>query len=252
MDYLQRNRASWGEFAPDYVEAAERNWSSAPHWGIWGIPESEVGLLPSGLTGKVTVELGCGTGYVSAWLARRGASPIAIDLTPEQLRTARRMQREHGLDFPLIRAVGEQTPLPDQCADLVISEYGSAIWSDPYEWIPEAARLLRPGGELVFLGNSVLLNLVIPEVDGEAAGETLIRPQRGMRCFEWLEDPDDDSVEFALSHGDWIRLFRCNDLEVEELIELYPPENATTRYPFVTLDWSRQWPCEEAWRLRKR
>ena len=162
------------------------------------------------------------------------------------------MQREHGLDFPLIRAVGEQTPLPDQCADLVISEYGSAIWSDPYEWIPEAARLLRPGGELVFLGNSVLLNLVIPEVDGEAAGETLIRPQRGMRRFEWLEDPDDDSVEFALSHGDWIRLFRRNDLEVEELIELYPPENATTRYPFVTLDWSRQWPCEEAWRLRKR
>ena len=251
IDYLRRNRESWRLYAPDYVEAAQRNWSGAPRWGIWGIPESDVGLLPSGLAGKVTVELGCGTAYVSAWLARRGALPIAIDLTPEQLATAQRMQREHDLDFALIRGIGEHVPLPDACADLVISEYGSAIWSDPYEWIPEAARLLRPGGELIFLGNSTLLNLVIPEVDGVAAATTLLRPQRGMHRFEWPEEPDDDSVEFALSHGDWIRLLRRNGLEIEELIELYPPEDATTRYPFVTHDWSRQWPCEEAWRARK-
>ena len=252
MDYLRRNRESWRQFAPDYVEAAERNWSGGPRWGIWGIPESEAGLLPSSLTGQLTVELGCGTAYVSAWLARRGASPIAIDLAPEQLYTARRMQREHDLHFPLIRGIGEQTPLPDGCADLVISEYGSAIWSDPYEWIPEAARLLRPGGELLFLGNSTLLNLLIPEVDGVAAGTELLRPQRGMHRFEWPDDPHDDSVEFSLSHGEWIRVLRQNDFEVEELIELYPAEDATTRYPFVTLEWSRQWPCEEAWRARRR
>ena len=251
-DYVRRNREAWRSFAAEYVPAAERNWSGAPSWGIWGIPESEVGLLPLDLEGKVTVELGCGTGYVSAWLARRGARPIALDLTPEQLATARRMQREHGLDFPLIRGIGERTPLPDGCADLVISEYGSAIWSDPYAWIPEAARLLKPGGELVFLGNSPLLMLFIPEVDGEAAGTTLLRPQRGMHRFEWPEDPEDRSVEFHLSHGDWIRLFRASGLEVEELIELYPSEGATTRYPFVTLEWARQWPCEEAWRVVKR
>jgi SAM-dependent methyltransferase len=252
LDYLQRNRESWSDFAPDYVAPAEEAWGGAPRWGIWGLLESDVGLLPSGLNGKVTVELGCGTAYVSAWLARRGASPIAIDLTPEQLATAAHMQREHDLYFPLIRAAGEQTPLPDECADLVISEYGSAIWSDPYEWIPEAARLLRPGGELLFFGNSALLMLCVPEIDGFAAGTSLIRPQRRMHRFEWSDDPSDNSVEFAISHGDWIRLLRRNGFEVEELIELYPPEGATTGYPYVTLDWARQWPCEEAWRARKR
>ncbi|MDA0353048.1 MAG: class I SAM-dependent methyltransferase [Chloroflexi bacterium] len=250
-DYLQVNREHWQGNAPDYVEAAERNWAGAPRWGIWGIPESEAGILPLDLEGKVTVELGCGTGYVSAWVARRGARPIALDLTPEQLATARRMQRQHGLEFTLIRGVGEHVPLPDGCADLVISEYGSAIWSDPYEWIPEAARLLKPGGELVFLGGSVLLMLMAPEFDGVAAETTLLRPQRGLHRLDWPADPD-SGVEFYLSHGDWIGLFRANELEVEELIELYPSEDATTRYPFVTLEWARQWPAEEVWRVRKR
>ena len=251
-DYLRLNRESWGEQASSYVEAAERSWSGGPRWGIWGIPESEVGLLPTDLEGKVTVELGCGTGYVSAWLARRGARAVALDLTPEQLATAYRMQRKHDVHFTLVRGIGEQTPLPDGCADFVISEYGSAIWSDPYAWIPEAARLLKPGGELVFFGNSPLLMLFAPEVDGVAAETTLLRPQRGMHRFEWPQDDEDDSVEFHLSHGDWIRLFRANGLEVEELMELYPSEDATTTYPFVSLEWARQWPAEEAWRLRKR
>ena len=36
--------------------------------------------------------------------------------------------------------------------DLVISEYGASLWADPYAWVPECARVLRPGGRLVFLG----------------------------------------------------------------------------------------------------
>jgi hypothetical protein len=44
---------------------------------------------------------------------------------------------------------------------------------------------------------------------------------------------------------------RARGLEVEDLIELRPAQGATTRYPFVTLEWSRQWPCEEVWKARK-
>ncbi len=57
-------------------------------------------------------------------------------------------------------------PLPDASFDLAISEYGAAIWADPYRWIPEAARLLRPGGDLIFLGNSVLVMLAVPDARG--------------------------------------------------------------------------------------
>ena len=48
-----------------------------------------------------------------------------------------------------------------------------------------------------------------------------------------------------------IRLLRGCGLEVEDLLELRPEPAAITRYPFVTLEWARQWPCEEVWKARK-
>ena len=206
-------------------------------------------ILPDDLEGRDAVELGCGTGYVSAWLARRGARPVGVDPTASQLRIVQRMQSEHGITFPLVLAAGEQVPLREASFDLVISEYGAAIWADPYRWIPEAARLLRPGGELVFLCNGLILMMCVPDVGEEPATNELVRPQFGMHRVEY---PDDPEIEFHLSHGDWIRLLRANGLEVEDLIELQPAADASTNYPFVTLEWARQWPCEEVWRARKR
>ena len=249
-EHVLRNRAAWDGWAEEYVEAAERNWStSEPRWGIWGIPEEVCGMLPAGLEGKDTIELGCGTAYVSAWLARRGARPVGIDNSERQLATARRLQVEHGLGFPLHHGNAEQTPFADESFDLVISEYGASIWCDPYRWIPEAARLLRPSGSLRFLVNSPFLMLFQPDDENEAAGETLLRPYFGMCRMEW---PDDPSVEFHLPHGEMIRLLRANGLEVEALVELQAPEGAVSRYPFVTAVWARAWPAEEIWIAVKR
>jgi SAM-dependent methyltransferase len=246
-DYLERNRSAWDGYAAEYVAPGRESWAGEPRWGIWGIPEAEVGLLPD-VAGRDTLELGCGTGYVSSWLARRGARPVGVDLSPQQLATARTLQREFALEFPLIRAAAERVPLRDERFDLVISEYGAAIWSDPYLWIPEAARLLRPGGELIFLGNATLLMLCVSDQDGIPAETTLLRPYFGMHRFEW---PDDPGVEFHLGYGDWIRLLRRNGFAIEDLVELRPPPDAATRYPFVTAEWARRWPSEEVWKARK-
>ena len=43
---------------------------------------------------------------------------------------------------------------------------------------------------------------------------------------------------------------RCG-FSIEDLLELRPAAGATTTYPFVTLEWAEQWPCEEAWKARK-
>jgi hypothetical protein len=140
-DYVRRNRASWDECAHEYVAAGRRNWAAnEPTWGVWGVPEAEVGMLPAELDGLDAIELGCGTAYFSAWLARRGARPVGID----------------------------------------------------------------------------------------------------------------NSVDFHLPHGEMIDLLRDSGFEVEALTEIRPPEGSTTTYDFVTLDWARQWPCEEVWRARKR
>lgn len=61
-----------------------------------------------------------------------------------------------------------------------------------------------------------------------------------------------DSVEFHLSHGDWIRLLRRSGFEIEDLVELRPQAGATTAYPYVTLEWARKWPSEEVWKARRR
>lgn len=248
-EHVLRNRSAWDRWAADYAAPGLRSWESAePHWGIWGIPEAQARLLPPDLAGRDTLELGCGTGYVSAWLARRGARPAGLDNSLAQLTSARGFQRRFGLRFPLIHASAEQVPFADAAFDLVISEYGASIWCDPYAWIPEAARLLRPGGELIFLVNSVLLMLTVPDEDGLPATTQLLRPYLGMHRFEW---PDDESVEFHLAHGDMIRLLRRCGLEVEDLIELRPEPGAEASVPLATLEWARQWPCEEVWKARK-
>jgi SAM-dependent methyltransferase len=206
-------------------------------------------VLPEDLEGLDAIELGCGTAYVSAWLARRGARPVGIDASPEQLATARALQDEFELHFPLHLGNAEATPFADGSFDLAISEYGAAIWADPYRWIPEAARILRPGGQLIFLGNSTLFVLCEPEEEDRPAGTQLLRPQRGMHRFEW---PGSSAVDFHLSPGDWIRLLRSNGFDIEELIEVYPEEHSTTRFAMTTLEWSMRWPCEEIWKARRR
>ena len=249
-EHVRKNRAKWDALAEEYAVAGERAWApGTPAWGIWQVPEAELHMLPDDLDGKDAIELGCGTAYVSSWLARRGARVVAIDNSSAQLATARRLQRQHGLDFHLIHCNAESVAYPDASFDFAISEYGACLWADPQRWVPEAARLLRQGGQLVFLTNSFLMMLCAPPEDNVAASDRLLRPAFGMYRVEWPTDP---GVEFHLSHGDWIRLLRRSGFEIEDLIEVRPQEKATTGHRLVTLEWARQWPCEEVWKARKR
>jgi SAM-dependent methyltransferase len=246
-EHAERNQAVWDRWSTDYAEAGRKAWAEAePSWGIWGIPEAEVGVLPD-VDGLDTVELGCGTAYWSAWLARRGARVVALDVSSEQLATAAALQDEHDLHFPLVQASAEATGLADSSFDLALSEYGASIWCDPYVWIPEAARLLRPGGWLVFLRNSTLSMLCTP-LDGSQAVDRLQRDAFGLHRFDW---DDDGSTEFHLTHGDWIALFRANGLSVCALHELRAPPGASSRHEHVSVEWARRWPAEEIWKLLK-
>jgi SAM-dependent methyltransferase len=248
-EHVRRNRNLWNAQAADYVEAGERAWArDVPAWGIWGVPDTELHVLPDDVADQDAIELGCGTAYVSAWLARRGARPVGIDSSEAQLATARALQRRHGLEFPLILGNAERVPYPDRSFDLAISEYGACLWADPHRWVPEAARLVRPGGRLIVLVNSALHTLCVPAEDGVPAGDRLLRPAFGMHRVEW---PGDEGVEFHLSHGDWIRLLRHHGFEIDDLIEVRAPVAGTTRYRHVAREWARQWPSEEIWKARR-
>lgn len=246
--HTERNRRHWDEHAAAWHgPLARSHWAyPEPRWGLWATPESQASVLPGGLAGIAglrVIELGCGTGYVSAWLARAGAHPVGLDLSREQLATARAMQAEFGLGFPLVLGNAEQAPFCDGTFDFAISEYGASLWCDPYRWIPEAARLLRPGGRLAFIRRSPLFALC--SQPGAPVSASLQRAQFGLRHRE-----SGTGVEFTLAHGEMLRLLRSCGFLVEDLDEIQAPRPAHRDYAEVSADWSHRWPSEEIWKAR--
>jgi SAM-dependent methyltransferase len=247
----RRNREVWTRSNSERTDAqAVESWAQRDiEWGTYGVPESQLNVLGD-VAGKDVIELGCGTAYFAAWLAKLGARPVGLDITPAQLETALRMMVETGIEFPLIEASAEDVPLPDESFDLALSEYGASIWCDPRRWIPEAHRLLRPGGEIVFLCNSPLATICMPD-EGKIE-ERLVRSQFELGRMQW--PGENEGVEYHLGHGEMLALLRETGFEVEGLWELRAPESATDHeyYEFVPAEWARRWPAEEIWKARKR
>ena len=131
-DSVAVNRMLWTLVNAQFTDAhAHDAWAARDVvWGLFDNPESKIDALGD-VADLDVVELGCGTAYVSARLARLGARPVGVDVTPAQLATARRCHRGFGLPFPLIEASAEDVPLPDDSFDLAISEYGACVWCEP-------------------------------------------------------------------------------------------------------------------------
>ena len=207
-DHVQKNRVVWDRLSSEYAGGGARAWAQKePTWGIWSLPERELRVLPD-VNGKDVIELGCGTAYWSAWLARRGARVVGIDNSEKQLETARALQREHQLDFPLIHGSAESVPLPDASFDVALLR----VRSEPVvRSVPLGAgsgQAPAAGGDLVFLKNGTILTLCLREDDRPPPTISCAIPL-GLHRLEWA---DTGTVEFALPMGEWIRLFRANRL----------------------------------------
>jgi SAM-dependent methyltransferase len=247
-DYLERNRQAWTEWAVKSAVVGSRAWRADElRWGHWNTPESRVRVLDGLEAGADIVELGCGAAAIPAWLRRVGMHPVGVDFCRAQLRTAERLQHENGVAFPLILANAEQIPYDRESFDAAISEYGASVWCDPTRWLPEANRLLRPSGKLIFFTNAAMLMACTP-ADGSAPRNVLVRDYFSTHRIDFGNDA---GVEFHFGHGDWIRLLRDFGFVVEDLIEVRPSRGATSRFEFVSIDWARRWPSEEIWIARK-
>jgi SAM-dependent methyltransferase len=122
-------------------------------------------------------------------------------------------------------------------------------FTDPTRTVPEVARVLRAGGRFVFCGTTPFIFVTWPMVDGPP-GRTLERSYFDSRRMLWNED--DPSFEYQMPYGEWIRLFRANGFVIEDLIELRPAPNAETAFTdYVTLEWARDFPAEQIWKVRK-
>jgi ubiquinone/menaquinone biosynthesis C-methylase UbiE len=252
-DHVGLNRRSWDEDAANWVESGRERWATEEPTWAWELPESELHLLPE-LDGVKAIELGCGTAYVSSWLVRRGARVVGMDISSRQLATAASLQNEYGIRFPLAQCDGEVLPFRDASFDFAISEFGVGLWCDPFRWVPEAARVLRPGGRLLFVIVSAFAYVCFPlQDDALPADTTLHRDYFGMHRFGWRNaNGVVDSVEFHLGYGDMIRLLRSSGFEIEDLIEIRPSKEPTAANLDTPWEWARRWPSVDAWKARKR
>lgn len=245
-DDARKNRDYWDADSDEYQALhGDQLSTTEAGWGVWQIPESELGILGD-VEGTDILELGCGAAQWSIGLARRGARPVGLDNSARQLFHARELMREAGQRFPLVHASVERLPFAGGSFDIAFCDHGGMSFADPRLTVAEAARVLRPAGLLAFNMASPLLT-VCWSGRTETVDRRLHSDYFGMGRFEYEE-----IVEYQLPMGEWIRLFRDNGLVVEDLVELRPPEGATTTYPgYVPFAWARRWPAENVWVVRK-
>jgi SAM-dependent methyltransferase len=198
----RRNRAAWNADADDYQARHGQVLGGDKAWGTWGLPESQLHVLGE-VAGRDVLELGYGAGQGSIQQAKAGARPIGLDLSEGQLSHARRLLAQAGVHVPLVQASAEAVPLAAASFDIVFCDHGAMNFADPYRTVPEAARLLRPGGLFAFCHLSPIADLCWPD-DADRAGDRLVRDY-----FEMHRIDTDDEVVFQLPYGEWIRLFRA-------------------------------------------
>jgi SAM-dependent methyltransferase len=254
LSSAETKRVHWNAASAGYEAGQGARLDRAPAaWGTFRIPESELGVLGD-VTGLDVLEAGCGGAHWSIELAHAGARPVALDVSEAQLDYARRKMEAAGVDFPLVRASGDDIPLPDQSFDIVFCDHGVMSHVETSAALGEIGRLLRPGGLLAFCWRSPFA--YVHSSAEQDVGPTLLQDLHGLSSFD-----NGHQTYFTLPHGKAIALFHRMGFLVEDLIELRAPARAATPEGATELglslewmpaiEWSRRWPLEEIWRLRR-
>ena len=247
MSMSELQRAYWNGLSDCYQRVMEISTDDF-HYGPQIPGESRLRLLPPLKPGMRALELGCGGGQNSVWLARQGVVCDAFDISEEQLRHARMLARREGVTISF--AKGELDHWPAHLTepyDLIHSSHAMEFADDPAGVIARAAKALRPGGTLV-------ISTVHPLYNGEwVEGVDAKGDPDGMGLFlrNYFSPPDDirrkngkiEVVSRAYPVSSWFRWMRDVRLEVvalEEPAELDEtlPDGTKAKPPYTNVDWA--------------
>ena len=213
------SRVYWDTTAAEYY--AEHGAFLGDTRFVWcpeGVDEADARLLgPVG--GKRVLEIGCGAGQCSRWLVSQGADVVAFDIAAGQLRMSRALDRRTGISVRAVVADAEVMPFADASFDLACSAYGAFPFvADAGRALAETARVLRPGGRLVF-SVSHPIRWAMPD-DPSAAGLRI--SQSYFDRTPYAEFDDAGTAVYAEHHrttGDWIRALTGAGFVVDDLLE---------------------------------
>jgi SAM-dependent methyltransferase len=146
------NRSWWDAEATSYYEEHGAFLGDTDLlWCPEGVRESAAGLLGD-VRGRDVLEVGCGAAQGARWLVGAGARVTAFDVSMGQLRQARVLDERSGVRVDrLVQADAQAMPFGSSSYDVVVSAFGAIPFvADSAGVMREIARVLRPGGRLVF------------------------------------------------------------------------------------------------------
>ncbi|MBI3687002.1 MAG: class I SAM-dependent methyltransferase [Actinobacteria bacterium] len=156
-------------------------------WGryAWRLEATTVLAAAGPLAGRQVIDVGCGTGRLTALMAARGARVVGVDTDPAMLAVA--ATRVVGR---LVRADAALLPLPDASVDAAVTVATLEFTTDPARVLAEMARVTRSGGRLV----AAVLN---PASPWGWAGRVRHHAPYQQGCFL----PRDRLLELGRRHG---------------------------------------------------
>ncbi|MUL42461.1 class I SAM-dependent methyltransferase [Streptomonospora sp. PA3] len=196
-------------------------------WGPEGLDEADAQLLGpvEELRGARVLEVGCGAAQCSRWLRSQGAERVVgIDVSGRQLQHARRIDEHTGVRVPTAQADVQRLPFAAAAFDLVCSAYGGLPFVPADAALAEAARVLRPGGRLVF-SVSHPVRWCFPDDPGPRG--LTVQESYFDRRTHVEEDAAGRAVYVEHHHtlGDWVRAITGAGLVLRDLVEPEWPED---------------------------
>jgi SAM-dependent methyltransferase len=230
------NRRWWDAAAPAYLAEHGHDLGAVDFlWCPEGLREADARLLGD-VAGRRVVEIGCGSAPCSRWLRTAGAEVVALDLSAGMLARAQQLNRDTGIDVPLLQAEVGALPLASGSADVVCSAFGGLPFvNDVSIALAEVARVLRPGGRFVA---SVNHPMRWPFPDSPNPEDLRVTSSYFDRR-PYVETDDGGNTVYVEHHrtvGDWVRAVVGAGLVLEDLLE---PEWTSGR----TQEWG-QWSPE--------
>lgn len=225
------NRRWWDANAADYyADHGEVLGDADLLWCPEGLREADARLLGD-VAGREVLEVGCGAAQAARWLTAQGARVTALDISMAQLRTARRLDASTGVTAGwLLQADAQSLPLADASYDVVVSAFGGIPFvADSAGVMRECARVLRPGGRLVFSVTHPL-RWAFPDDPGPA-GLTVAQSYFDRTPYVEVDEGGLASyVEHHRTLGDRVRELVAAGLVLDDLVEPEWPEGRTEEW----------------------
>ena len=229
VDEAESRRANgpdWDRYADEYQATHGPFLGDAGFvWGPEGLTEDEAGLLGP-VEDRDVLEVGSGAGQCSRWVRVHGGRAVGLDLSLRQLQHSRRLDEETGVVVPSVLGTATALPFAADAFDVVFCSFGALQFvADLGAALDEAARVLRPGGRLVFSITHPTRWMFLDDPGPE-----------GLRAVSsywdrtpYVEvDPTTGEVAYVEHHrtlGDWVGLLAARGFALTDLVEPEWPED---------------------------